>query len=212
MATAPSIKSGWGVSAAQLPVGQLSGGLNAVIPNVGLVIQIPPSGFAQRVAKLGWRIDLAPDQPVGTLVSPTRWRVTIVQGQIQDVTAWQTQAFGAAAARLDIPKNYGNSAPLPVLHDEWLDLSSGAPGLNVLFTRDFADAGPSVDPTAYLSALLVPLIDAAFPATPPNPAANQPSAIMTLELYGTTATAGAFGGPAGAAAASQPSLPRYDSR
>lgn len=210
MAVAPAVKNGWGVNSAFLTVGQLTGGLNAVVPGVGLVITVAPTQFAQRVTSLGWRIDLAPDQPPGTLVSPVRWRVTIVAGVVTDLTAWQAQAFGATAARLDIPKFQGNGAPLPVLHDDWLDLSAGAPGLNSFAQRTWADGGPAVDPSTFLSALLTPLIDSAYPLTAPNPAANQPAAQMYLELYGTTATAGAFGGSPGAAAQTQPSLPRYD--
>jgi hypothetical protein len=206
---APAIKNGWGVSSILNAVGQLTGGLNAVVPGVGQVITIPPSGFAQRVTKLGWRVDLSPDQPAGTLVSPIRWRVTIVQGSVVDLTAWQAQAFGATAARLDIPKFIAGGAPFPILHDEWLDFGLGAPGLNLMFMRDFADGGPSVDPDSFLSAFITPLIDSAFPATAPNPANNQPNAQMTLELWGTTATAGAFGGAPGAAAQQAPSLPRY---
>lgn len=198
----------WGVQSLFAAVGSIAGGVNSVVRNIGVAIQISPTQWSQRVTKLGWRVDLSPDQPVGTLVSPTRWRVVIIQGQVPaDVSAWQQQAYGPNGARLDIPSQLANGSPFPILHDEWLDFGLGAPGLNVLFLREFADGGPTIDPDTYLSALLIPLLDSAYATTPLNPAA--PNAQMTLELWGTSATAGAFGGSPTAQSSSQPSLPRY---
>jgi hypothetical protein len=177
---------------------------------VGIAIQVSPAAWAQRVTKLGWRVDLAPDVPVGTFVSPIRWRVLVIQGQVPpDITSLQQQAYGPAGARLDIPAQLANGAPFPILHDEWLDFGLGAPGLNQLFLREFTDGGPAADPNAYMSAILCPLIDKAYPLTAPN-AAPFPSAQMTLELWGTSATAAAFGGSPSTAQAGQASLPRYD--
>jgi len=202
----------WGAITAFLPVTTLVGGLNTVISNVGVAIQIYPGAWAQRVTQIGWRIDLAPDVTPFTLASPIRWRVFIGQGQVpDDISAFQQQAFGATnppGARLEIPFLRGGSTSIAMLHDEWLDFGCGAPGLNKLFTRDFADGGPSVAANAFLCAILCPLIDAQFPiTTSPNP--TPAFAQMTLEMWGTSATAGAFAGDPFSSGGKEPSYPRF---
>lgn len=205
MPNALFVKNGWGLTSAFQQVTLPAGGVNVVSRNVGIAIQIPP-GAAIRVSKLAWRVDLAPDVAVGTVVAPVRWRLMVVEAPVpSDIGLLQNQAFAPSGARLDIPQNVGNGASVPVWWDEWLDFSAGAPGLNVIAERVFPDGGPSADPSSFLTAMLFPLLDTTI-APAPLGAAN---AMMTLGLFGAGADAAAFGGSSGTST-TQPSLPRWD--
>jgi hypothetical protein len=207
MANAPYVKNGWGIASAFMQVTNPVAGVNAVNRNVGVAVAMPPGQAGVRVSKLLWRVDLAPDVPVGTVVSPVRWRLIIFQNQLPaDISALQAQAFAPAGARLEIPKNIGTGAPVSVWYDNYLDFGAGSPGLNALASEIFPDGGPSAGPTDFLTALLTPIIDSTI-APAPLGAAN---ALMTLAMYGTGAGAEAFGGVAGGAIRTEPSIPKWD--
>jgi hypothetical protein len=198
-----SNRSSWGIHSLFNPVTSVVAGVNTVIRNVGVAIQI--SGQVVRLTKLGWRVDIAPDVVAGTVVGPTTWRVVVFNAPLpQDVGLLQQQAF-AAGARPEIPNAVsGVGSPLAILHDEWLDFSKGSPGLNGLGTREFPDAGPTV--TDFLTVLLCPILD----AQQSQAIVGAANAMMTIEAYGTAADGGAFGGAIGSGAPTSPSLSRYD--
>ena len=200
---APSLRSSWGIHSQFTAVTKVVAGVNTVIQNVGVAIQI--SGMTVRLTKLGWRVDIAPDVVAGTVVGPVTWRLVVFNAPLpQDIGILQLQAF-ATGARPEIPLDVqGVGAPVSILHDEWLDLSKGSPGLNGLGTREFPDAGPTV--TDFLTILLCPILD----AQQSQAIVGAANAMMTVEAWGTSATAGAFGGIPGAPAPTQPSMSRFD--
>ena len=206
MANAPFVKNGWGTASAFSQVTIPVAGVNTVMRNVGIAIQIAP-GAGVRISKLTWRVDLAPDVAVGTVVSPVRWRLVVFEAPLPaDIGLLQVQAFASPAARPDIPQNVGAGAPVPIWYDDWLDFGAGAPGLNAIASRDFPDGGPSAGPTDFLTALLCPILDPSI-APAPLGAAN---AMMTLGVYGTGAGPEAFGGSSGGPITTEPSMPRFD--
>lgn len=198
-----SSKNGWGVQNFFGPVTKVSGGVNVVLSNVGAAIQVISGTGPLRLTKLAYRIDLAPDVPVGAASSPVLWRVCVVEGQLPaDISAFQKQAF-PTGSHPEVPQNLAYATPQPTLFDLWLDFSAGDPGLNALATWDFADAGPTVTGTDFLTVLACPILDANLSAAPLG-AAN---ALISLMAWGT----GAGVSPYGAASSdSNRSLPRYD--
>lgn len=201
-----SSRNGWGFKSAFAPVTKSAAGpVNTVLPNVGVAIQIVASA-AIRITKLAFRVDLAPDVAAGSVISPVRWRTIILLGQLpQDVSAFQAQAFGGAAAHPEIPKNLSDGTPIPTLWDIWSDFSAGDPGLNRLAEIDFSDAGPSVAEGETMSILLTPILD-----TLSNALAGDANALMTLGAYGTGQGANAPGASGGGQ--EYGSLPRFDVR
>lgn len=200
-----STKSGWGMQAAFLPVTtSIAGPVNAVIRNVGVAISVVAGNVNPiRATKLSWRVDLAPDQPVGTVNAPTRWRVVLVSGIIPaDISAYQAQAY-PTGAHPELPLNTSATSPNPILYDLWLDFAAGDPGLNRLVSEDWADFGPQVNAGDTINAIICPIIDANLGQT----LLGACSAQITLALSGGgfQAAAGASGSTSGNA-----SLPRYD--
>lgn len=202
-----SSKNGWGVQSALQAVTQVVAGVQSVIPNVGVGLQIVASSGPIRLSKLLWRVDLAPDIAAGTGISPVRWRIVVLGGAIPvDVSAFQKQAF-VNGARPEIPSYISNGTPVPVLYDAWLDFSTPvpSPGLNGLASEEFADSGPAVAGGSgnVLSALLVPILDGNLPQAP----LLAVNALMTIAAYGLGASAGVLGA---GRASDYPSIPRYD--
>ncbi len=202
-----SLKNGWGLMSAFLPVSSVVAGANKVTSNVGTAIQVIAGAGPVRLTKIAYRVDLAPDVVVGTVDSPTRWRVVVLAGQLpQDISSFQSQAFGAGS-HPEIPQNISSGAPLPVLYDIWLDFAANDPGLNELAEIDFADAGPTVASGDTLTILIAPILDANI-----NQALlGTSNAMMTLVAYGTGVSQNPTGG-AGTGEAGSRSLPRFDSR
>jgi hypothetical protein len=202
-----SSRNGWGFKSAFAPVtASAVGPVNTVLGNVGVAIQIV-AGSAIRLTKLAYRVDLAPDVAPGTVIAPVRWRTIVLLGQLpQDVSIFQAQAFGGAAAHPEIPKNLSDGTPIPTLWDIWSDFSAGDPGLNRLAEVDFSDAGPSVSQGETLTILLTPIID-----TLSNALAGAANALMTIAAYGTGEGADAPGA-SGGGSSDYRSIPRYDVR
>ena len=191
----------WGNVTAFIQATQVVGGVESVVPNVGIAIVVPPQGRPTRLAKLAWRVDLSPDQVPGTVEQPDRWRVCVFQGPLpQDVTSMQTSA--AYQNVLGIPQNNGQRAPVPVLWDEWLDATVSFPGLNAQFDRDFADSGPEVSGGEFMTIILVPII---WPML--QIAVGVATAQLSLSAFGTIGIG--TGGPGGPDRGLG-SLPRYD--
>lgn len=202
-----SLKNGWGLMSAFLPVSANVGGVNKVTGNVGTAIQVIAGGGPIRLTKFAYRVDLAPDVVVGTVDSPTRWRVVVLAGQLpQDISSFQSQAFGAGS-HPEIPQNISSGAPLPVLYDIWLDFAANDPGLNGLAEIDFADGGPAVAAGDTLTILLTPILDQNIGQA----LLGTSNAMMTLLAYGTGVSQNATGG-AGTGDTGSRSLPRFDSR
>lgn len=203
---AVSSRNGWGFKSAFAPVtNSAAGPVNTVLGNVGVAIQIVAAS-AIRLTKLAFRVDLAPDVAVGTVIAPVRWRTIVLLGQLpQDCTIFQLQAF-PAGAHPEIPKNLSDGTPIPTLWDVWSDFSAGDPGLNRLAEIDFSDAGPSVSQGETLSILLVPIIDVLS-----NALAGNANALMTIGAFGTGLGANAPGA-SGGGSQDLKSMPRYDVR
>jgi len=201
---AVSTRNGWGLQTAQFAVSQVVGGQNTVIPNVGVAVSVVPNGSV-RLAKLLYRVDLAPDVAIGTVAVPVLWRLFAIPGTLPpDLSAYQQQAF-AVGAHPEIPKLFGGSSPQPLLLDVWLDFSAGDPGLNRLAPIEFPDAGPSTSET--LNIVLMPIIDANFLTTAPVGVAQ---AIATIMAFGTGVTVNPQGSSYGAGGDGARSLPRFD--
>jgi hypothetical protein len=202
-----SIANGWGFSSSQFAATTPVAGVNQVNRNVGAGRSIVAGG-SLRLTKLQYRIDLAPDVAVGAAVSPVYWRVFVLSGILPaDLSIFQAQAF-AAGSHPEIPLvQAGIGTPLPILHDIWLDLSAGDPGLNRLAEVEFTDAGPTIGVGETLSVLVVPILDANLPAVAgPVIAAN---AIVSVSAFGTGVTVNPQGGSGGASDGAR-SIPRFD--
>lgn len=196
-----SARNGWGFITQQFPVTKVAGGINVVVSNVGVAISVVAAGTV-RLAQILYRVDLAPDVPVGTASVPVLWRLFVVIGTLPpDLSAFQAQAF-PAGSHPEVPLLTAAGSPLQILHDEWLDFSNGDPGLNQIAQVQLPDGGPTVNKNDQLNVILMPIIDANLPAAPLG-AAN---AVVSLAAWGTGAGSllGGIGAPDSAA-----SLPRY---
>jgi hypothetical protein len=198
-------RTGWGFLSSQIAVTQVVGGVsNVVLNNVGAALSIIAGAGALRLTKIAWRVDLAPDVAVGTVVVPVLWRVIVFSGSLPpDITALQLQAF-PNGAHPEIPAKIGIGAPVPILHDLWLDFSAGDEGLNKLAERDFADGGPSVNALETMNVAVFPLQDANLSNAPLGVA----NVIISLGAWGTGVTVNPQGGN-GALDGGSKSLPRY---
>lgn len=200
-----SSRNGWGAQTAFFPATQDSAGARTVLANVGIAAQIIAGKSPIQLAKISWRVDLAPDVAVGTVISPTRWRLVVFAGQLPtDVSTFQAQRF-PAGSHPEIPAITSENAPVTILWDEWLDFAAGDPGLNAIASESWGDVGPGVGPKEVMTILLVPILDATLSQALPG-AAN---ALAYLAVAGggvsvdqTLANGGGTGGSR--------SLPRFD--
>lgn len=172
-------RNGWGVTSGLFQVSQVNAGVESVLLNCGLAIQIPPSATPKRITHLRWRVDLAPDVAAGSVIVPDKWRLGIFRGQLPgDITSFQAS------------RNYVNEPSIPdvtaleVLHDNYLDASVSFPGLDVMSEKGWSDGGPTVDAGDWLSILLCPLNVALAQS-----AVGIANAFAYLEAYGTTSQA-----------------------
>jgi len=189
-----------------LPVtSSVAGPINKVLTNVGVCLSVVAGTAPIRLAKLSYRVDLAPDQPVGTVNAPVRWRVMVMTGTLPpDVSQYQAQAF-PLGAHPEIPSVTAALSANPILFDLWLDFSAGDAGLNEVASQDFADAGPRVVNGGTLNLIVVPIIDANLGQTLLG-VCNAQVMISGFGLVDTNPS------PSGDAygTKSQSSLPRYD--
>lgn len=206
MANRVTQKSGWGTQAALIQVVDGSGTANVVMGNVGAGINVQTGAGPLRVTYIGYRVDLAPDTTVGSVVSPVRWRLVVFTGSKfpDDLSSLQVQAY-PTGSHPEIPSSAGPSASVPVLFDLYLDFSAGDPGLNALASIPFPDGGPTAQGNDALNIALVPMFDANLPTTPK---ANS-NAFVTLIAFGTGIAQGQAGGQAGNQGTGK-SIPRFD--
>lgn len=184
-----SAASGWGFGSTLQAATQVIGGVESVVPNIGIGRQIIAGGAPIRITKLSFRVDIAPDVPSGTVIGPTAWRLIAFAGALpSDVTDYQRQGFPLGGFPA-IPRNISAGAANTVIWDEWLDFAAGDEGLNKLVSRDFTGSGPSVGDNQTMSIVLIPILAALSQAH-----VGIANVMMTLGVFGeATAQNGANG-------------------